>query len=682
MKTHFSCLFCFTLFCLFATNAQAQCHLRLLGDVNGDGRADIVGFGATRVFVALGQTDGRFAAPIDVFANFSSADGWQAGEHLRYLADVNGDRRADIVGFGTERVATALGQTNGRFGAANGVLSHFTARNGGWATCAEQQNQNVSILTGWVDMHTHPMSHLGWGGKVFHGAPDVGILVPAIPSGNGCRHYERAANIGEALSTCNATHGGVGLDNTCGDELRKMLLRLTESKLASGTVQSKHQEEGARGYPDFRFWPAYKDMTHQQMWIDWIKRAYDGGLRVMVALAVNNATYAAGFSGPGDRNADDVASANVQIEEMKRLVGRHNGSVGSIDNWMEIAYSAADLRRIVGSNKLAIVLGIEVDNLGNFHQNANVDANRLTDLGKQTVKAEIQRLFNQGVRYLFPIHLIDNKFGGAAIYESNFNFSNYHQTGQFYNIVCANAADGITKPFKQYEWVLGLAGAKMGVDIARRPPDPPACGTGTGHKNRLGLTAMGEFAIREMMKMGLLLDVDHMSNESVNATLNLADRFNYPVNSGHSGLRGGSQATERSLSLTQYQRIARLDGVVGMGTDGINVPSFKAGLAELRSVVSSKGVALGTDVNGFAKLPVPPNGVRITYNTRFPMCQTGNRKWDYNTEGVAHYGLMADFLKDVQSSGGEQAIEHLNRSSEFFAQMWEKCERTARTIRD
>src|ERR1051325_5531370 len=37
---------------------------RVLGDVNGDGRADIVGFGFAGTYTALGQADGTFAAPI------------------------------------------------------------------------------------------------------------------------------------------------------------------------------------------------------------------------------------------------------------------------------------------------------------------------------------------------------------------------------------------------------------------------------------------------------------------------------------------------------------------------------------------------------------------------------------------------------------------------------------------
>ena len=102
------------------------------------------------------------------------------------------------------------------------------------------------------------------------------------------------------------------------------------------------------------------------MWVDWIRRSYDAGQRVMVALATNNATLAAAVSGPGDGPTDDTASADLQIAEIKSFVARHN-------DFMEVAMTPADMRRIVAANKLAIVLGIEVDNIGNFNKVPNWD---------------------------------------------------------------------------------------------------------------------------------------------------------------------------------------------------------------------------------------------------------------------------------------------------------------------
>jgi hypothetical protein len=112
---------------------RVDLHPRLLGDVNGDGRADIVGFGNAGAFVSLGQANGLFASPVLGVANFGAvAGGWRVGIHPRLLGDVNGDGRADIVGFGNAGAYVSLGQANGRF--ANPVLgvANFGAVAGGW----------------------------------------------------------------------------------------------------------------------------------------------------------------------------------------------------------------------------------------------------------------------------------------------------------------------------------------------------------------------------------------------------------------------------------------------------------------------------------------------------------------------------------------------------------------------
>ena len=113
---------------------------RQLADVNGDGRADIVGFGSDAVYVALGQTDGKFGATKVAFddgVSFTVNDGgWNSfDKYPRQLADVNGDGRADIVGFGSDAVYVALGQTDGKFGATKVAFDDgvsFTVNDGGW----------------------------------------------------------------------------------------------------------------------------------------------------------------------------------------------------------------------------------------------------------------------------------------------------------------------------------------------------------------------------------------------------------------------------------------------------------------------------------------------------------------------------------------------------------------------
>ena len=38
----------------------------------------------------------------------------------------------------------------------------------------------------------------------------------------------------------------------------------------------------------FRGWPAFDDLTHMKVHQDWLKRACDGGQRLMVALIVHS----------------------------------------------------------------------------------------------------------------------------------------------------------------------------------------------------------------------------------------------------------------------------------------------------------------------------------------------------------------------------------------------------------
>ncbi|WP_199259848.1 FG-GAP-like repeat-containing protein [Paracoccus binzhouensis] len=94
------------------TGWSVALHERLLADVDGDGRADIVGFGEDGVYVAL-STGSGFAAAQLWSEGFGHADGWRTERHERRMADVDGDGRADIVGFGEDAVQVALSTGTG-----------------------------------------------------------------------------------------------------------------------------------------------------------------------------------------------------------------------------------------------------------------------------------------------------------------------------------------------------------------------------------------------------------------------------------------------------------------------------------------------------------------------------------------------------------------------------------------
>jgi hypothetical protein len=96
-------------------------HLRLLADVNGDGKDDVVGFGDAGVYLALSEGT-HFAQPTFVLADYGMDSGWRVDAHPRFLADVNGDGKQDIVGFGDAGVYVALSEGT-HFGPVSFVLA-------------------------------------------------------------------------------------------------------------------------------------------------------------------------------------------------------------------------------------------------------------------------------------------------------------------------------------------------------------------------------------------------------------------------------------------------------------------------------------------------------------------------------------------------------------------------------
>jgi hypothetical protein len=112
---------------------RVERHPRLLVDLTGDGLADIIGFGNAGVWVALNNGAGSFHPPAFVLADFGyDAGGWRVDRHVRLLADLTGDGLPDIVGFGNDGVWVAFGNGNGTFQPPHQVLSNFSFNLGGW----------------------------------------------------------------------------------------------------------------------------------------------------------------------------------------------------------------------------------------------------------------------------------------------------------------------------------------------------------------------------------------------------------------------------------------------------------------------------------------------------------------------------------------------------------------------
>ena len=111
---------------------RVELHPRMAGDVNGDGSADLVGFGYDGVWVALSNGVDGFD-PITMWTtNFNySIEGWRIEKHPRMVADVNGDGKADLVGFGYNGVWVALSNGAG-FDPMSMWTTNFNYSQEGW----------------------------------------------------------------------------------------------------------------------------------------------------------------------------------------------------------------------------------------------------------------------------------------------------------------------------------------------------------------------------------------------------------------------------------------------------------------------------------------------------------------------------------------------------------------------
>jgi microsomal dipeptidase-like Zn-dependent dipeptidase len=630
---------------------------------------------------------------------------------------------------------------------------------------------------GAADLHTHLMSHLSMGKKLIYGAPDSGSIVSAGTHVRGFDAFapecnpsdERAHGPEDALGNCNAAHGGWGADNDCGNYIRAAVLNFAFDAEFENRVpleRNLHGDHPHDGYPNFLYWPHFSSASHQQMWVDWIRRAYQGGLRVMVTLTVNSELLGAVLSGDGPM--DDKASADLQIEEIKSFIDRHR-------DFMELARTPEDMRRIIRSNKLAVILGMEVDNIGNFNY-ANVTVN------ETTAKTEVRRLYDKGVRYIFPVHLVNNKFGGSAIYSLLFNFSNRYTNSQplrlgdpirpglMFNVERAadprikytlSLTDGVATAGAMNAAIAGINGLWDGISQIPFPPalnldftSPDFCpdpklgcisqfkiikslltpdaawdtynNISGGQQNQLGLTDLGKVAIKEMMRLGMVIDIDHMSDHSVSDMLMLANEFDYPVASGHNGMRDGffedreHKVSENQRTNEQLQNIRSLGGVFGIGigecTAGQYLTNFR--IAMNASKMNGGAIMMGSDINGAVTMPKPRHGpTRIGMRERYiggggnsiynywsreveyagtgmplqsspgsPMklrkYKFGNKEWNYNTEGVAHMGLYPDYFQDLKNLGMNRDERQVFFSAaDYFVAMWDKAVKSGRRVR-
>ena len=425
-------------------------------------------------------------------------------------------------------------------------------------------------LWGFADLHVHLMAHLAFGGRMFWGQP---------------YDPERVgdAAMATALASCEPAHGG----------------------LLNPNMELLHAPGG--GWPDFAVWPRFTTLAHQQVYVDWLYRAYQGGLRLICGLAVNNEVLSSRFGVAGA--GDDMAAVTSQIAAMKEMVATVERQAGGPAHaWLQIAYSPEEARDIIANNRLAMILGVEVDSLGNWRrfEDLHVIAGQDPDAPRRLIAQLLDELHALGIRQITPLHMTNNAFGGTAIYMRLLDATNLVLTGRHYKVEDGWHTgvryrldlDGAGHPTETIGRMLALQGERLSPErgqqrgsLLHRLPiikglvqalERPTF-TG-GHVNAFGLTRYGVILIEELMARGMIIDIDHMSQKTTDLVLALAEGYEYPLICSHAWFRdlafsadvqfdpnhpeayGTSDmhkvAHEAGKRGDQIERIGRLGGVV------------------------------------------------------------------------------------------------------------------------
>lgn len=411
-------------------------------------------------------------------------------------------------------------------------------------------------LWGWADLHAHPMSHLAFGADangengMFWGKP-------------GGHWYSGYADLDKDNPSCTFKHGGFDADFVR-HETHKALMGNLDSLTEYYHLGQDDGPPVNHGGNTYQQWPHARSVTHQQMHITQIRRAYEGGQRLMIASTTDNEFLAdmwtkIGFNWTG--NPIPAVDPDFGFDSARRQLKAIKQMVYLNPDWMEIALTSADAARIIKANKMAIILAVEMDSL---------------------TPAQILKLVKEdGVRQVIPVHLVNNDIGGAAVYTDAFNAVNnflHSERDEFQHVLYDGFMKVLYDPLIAFRFgvpsIPHVAGVGA-IDLQPVPPaefaklgydDPEAIG---GHRNLLGLTSEGKTFIKELAQRGVIIDLAHMSQNAMTDTLDLVQDWDYPVMDSHTGFRAADDTafSERDLRRGDAAVISKLGGVIGLGTD-------------------------------------------------------------------------------------------------------------------
>ncbi len=508
-------------------------------------------------------------------------------------------------------------------------------------------------LTGYADIHVHMFAHLAHGGGVFVGKPydTTGGITEALKQDYGT-NLDLVKKDGGALPSPSCPSF---LPN-CGSKLFHGDHTLIDDTVGVGTNDTPKSNLGA---PIFNGWPAWTSTSHQQVYYKWLERAWQGGLRLMTMLAVTNEALCK--SNKHIRNTDCEISMlppsrlgeldkfddrfqlkagetaptlplppiEAQLQAAYQFEDFINAQAGTDESkkWFKIVRTPAEARATISAGKLAVVLGIEVDKLFGCELGGTCTPTH--------VQTAVDKYYDKGVRHVFPIHNFDNAYGAAATWQDAIAAGQRAAVGQWWGIEnCDSAGYG----FWLDRVVIGAI-YLLGFGGTTEPDYPNGDSQNYASCSANGLFSLAQTLLDALREKGMIIDIDHMSNKSLDNTLTWAEgnvndlNDDYPVVASHGmfferykkEFSGNGGRHERMRTLAQLQKIKKLGGMVaamlkddvqdtGRSGEFVDLPYSESNVPNIclhssrtwaqsyRYAVDVMGgpVAFGSDFNGVA----------------------------------------------------------------------------------
>jgi hypothetical protein len=424
------------------------------------------------------------------------------------------------------------------------------------------------------------------------------------------------------------------------------------------------------GWPTFKDWPHHESLTHEQTYYKWVERAYMGGLRLFVNLFVENRALCELY--PLKQNdCDEMASVRLQNRDLDALqdyIDAQNGGPGR--GWFRIVRDPFEARRVIAQGKLAVVKGIEVSEpFGCRVYNDEPQCDRAQ------IDRELDEVYGFGVRQMELINKFDNALGGVAGDSGNtgvvVNGGNRLATGHFWRMQhCTGPPDEHDKQqpgvydHDEKDVLSNVIEQFLPLGVAPVYPKDSNC-------NAIGLTDLGDHAVRGLMKRKMIIDPDHLSVRARKSVMDLLEAARY----------SGAVSSHSWSTADVIPRIYELGGVITPMKESAEewIKTWRMTKAQ-RDPRFYFGFGYGSDQNGLSSQPPPrdgPNPVQYPFKSfdgrvTFQRQRSGLREFDITKDGVAHYGLFPDWWEDVRRVGGAAAVRDMSRGAEAYLQAWER----------